>query len=173
MGFFDFLHHGKPSEAAETHTAHANGAAHPVTRDVKFDPDLVPRLKDEHRALLSLFNAIQQAHQAGDFEAIKRALQKFQITLSLHLGVEHNEFYAYLNSKLKKNSHEHHTMTAFIDEMQSIGQSVMHFLRKYNHTDFTPDMQASFGSELAHIGTALTNRIKHEEEQLYGLYTPF
>ncbi len=56
--------------------------------------------------------------------------------------------------------------------MQQIGKVVTAFLRKYNHSDFTPDLHATFGGELDAIGAALAGRIQREEETLYRLYLP-
>ncbi len=63
-------------------------------------------------------------------------------------------------------------MTVFWDEMQQVGKVVTAFLRKYNHSDFTADLQATFGGELDAIGAALAGRIQREEETLYRLYLP-
>ncbi len=171
MSLFDLLFR-KSRTAAQTQSASPNRGSYADEGPLKYNPDFIPQLMDEHRSLLHLFGAIQESHRAKDFVTVKRTLQKFQMTLNLHLALENAHFYAYLRRNLKKNSKDHRTMVTFWDEMQEIGKVVTQFLRKYNYSDFTPDMQASFGPELEQIGAALVTRIKHEEESLYSLYLP-
>lgn len=173
MGLFDSLLGKAKPESQSQHTSAAPAAPH-IDHEVTlpYDPDLIPRMVDEHRGLLSLFGAIQRAHLSGDFNAVKTALQHFQLSLNLHLATENARFYAYLRRHLRTNTDEHGTMTVFWDEMQDIGKVATQFLRKYTQADFTADMQSSFSTELQHIGAALTARIKREEESLYGLYRP-
>ncbi len=176
MGLFDSLFgRSKPQSQPQSQPQYTSAPAAPNIGDevtLPYDPDLIPRMIDEHRALLSLFGGIERAQQSADFQAVKTALQKFQLSLNLHLATENARFYAYLRRHLRTNTDEHQTMTAFWDEMQEIGKVVTQFLRKYNYADFTADMQASFASELKQIGAALVARIKREEESLYGLYMP-
>lgn len=139
---------------------------------MKYDPMLIPQLVQEHHGLLRLFGEIQESHAANDFSALKRALQKFQLALNLHLAQENASFYAYLRKNLPRSTEQHNTMTQFWDEMQDIGKVVTTFLRTYNHADFTPDLHGAFGRELQAIGAALTSRIEREEASLYKLYTP-
>lgn len=173
MGLFDSLF-GK-SKTTEPKPQYTSTPAAPNIGDdmsLPYDPDLIPRMVDEHRALLTLFGGVERAHKSADFDAVKTALQKFQLSLNLHLAMENARFYAYLRRHLRTNSEEHRTMADFWDEMQEIGKVVTQFLRKYNYADFTPDMQSSFSMELQQIGTALAARIKREEESLYNLYRP-
>lgn len=163
---------GKSESASSSQPAAPDFMHHSDNVSLKYDPDLIPQLKQEHNALLRLFGEIKQSHASNDFMALKRALQKFQMTLSLHLAMENSSFYSYLRMHLSKNSEQHNTMIAFWDDMQTTGQVVAQFLKKYNHADFTPEMQSSFGYELEAIGTALASRIKREEESLFGLYFP-
>jgi hypothetical protein len=171
MGVFEFLF-GKLEEAAPSQPASATAAPQDGGRPLRYDPSFIPQLMEEHRSLLLLFSEIRHTSQSRDFSAVQRALQKFQMALNLHLAVENANFYAYLRKNLKGNTPEHDTMTAFFEEMQEMGKVVSQFLRKYNYSDFTAEMQSAFSEELEQIGAALVSRINREEESLYKLYVP-
>ncbi len=171
MGFFDRLF-GKGGEEPAVQSQPTAVPLFPSDSPLQYDPMLIPQLVQEHHGLLRLFGEIKETHAANDFAALKRALQKFQLALNLHLAQENANFYAYLRKSLHRNSEQHNIMTQFWDEMQEIGKVVTTFLRTYNHADFTPDLHGAFGRELEAIGAALVSRIEREEASLYKLYAP-
>jgi regulator of sigma D len=171
MGFFDRIL-GRAEEAAAAPQPTAVPLFPQEGNTLQYDPMLIPQLVQEHHGLLRLFGEIKDTHAANDFAALKRALQKFQLALNLHLAQENANFYAYLRKSLSRNSEQHNTMSQFWDEMQDIGKVVTTFLRTYNHADFTPDLHGAFGRELDAIGAALVSRIEREEASLYKLYVP-
>lgn len=170
MGLFDFLFgrkNGAPAQREQREAA--SQESHAV---VNFDPDFIPKLKEDHRSLLALFVQIKKAYQTRNFDDVKKGLQDFQLALNLHLAIENSKFYAYLRRNLNNGSPELVTMNLFFDEMQDIGKVVTQFLRSYVQADFTAEIEESFGRELESIGVALASRIDREEETLYKLYSP-
>lgn len=168
MGLFDFLLGKKNVAAAQAEKT--DGA--PMRPGVQFDPHFIPQLVEDHRSLVALFVAVKKANEAGDFPAVQKALQEFQMALNMHLAVENAKFYAYLRRTLHENSPEMRIMNDFFDEMQEIGKVVTRFLRQYTLADFTAQIQAAFSQELDAIGAALSSRIDREEQTLYKLYAP-
>ncbi len=166
MGMFDFLLGKLERWPAAEHSGDG------VAREPKYDPRFIARLTHEHRALLTLFGQIREAHAAGDPVAVKRALQQFLLALERHLARENSHFYAYLHVHLRKNTPEHVVMSTFRSEMQEIARIVSAFLRKYLHAELTPDLLAAFGPELQQLGSALATRMQDEERTLYRLYRP-
>ncbi len=170
MSIFDSLF-GKHEAIAP---AHAEAAIPPAVtaRAVSYDPDLVPRLRLEHVTLERLLNEMRESHARKNFAALERALHKFQLTLSLHLAAEHNEFYSYLGKNLQKGSDAHATLATSFAEMQDLGRAVSGFVEKFNVNEFTPELHTAFGMHFEIVAPALLKRIKHEEDKLYGLYAP-
>lgn len=170
MSIFDSLF-GKHDAAAPAQPQSA-GASHMAHRTLYYDPDLIPRLTQEHHALERLFGEIKQSHSARDFAALGRALQKFQLTLNLHLATEQAEFYGYLHRNLKQGSAEYSAVSNSWAEMQQLGNAVAEFLARHNSSEINAETHGAFGAQFELLGAALMKRIKHEEEKLYGLYAP-
>ncbi len=171
MSLFDFLF-GKAGETTSTQQDGPEGVVRWDGGTLKYDPDLIPKLTQEHRTLLLLFEAIRHAYEAGNFAAVQKALADFKIALNAHLLVENVRFYAYVKNSLAQDKKKLETMTTFWKDMQAIAKVVMQFLGTYEGCAFTAEMRASFGQDLHGIGVALSKRITHEEESLYTLYRP-
>ncbi len=171
MSIFDFLF-GKAGETAPSQLDGPEGVVRWGGGALKYDPDLIPKLTQEHRALLLLFEAIRHAYESGNFDAVQKALAEFKMALNAHLLAENVRFYAYMKNSLAQDKKNLETMTAFWKEMQSIAKVVLQFLGRYEDCVFTVEMRASFGQDLHGIGVALSKRITHEEESLYTLYRP-
>ncbi len=175
MSIFDslFHKHGNAEAPAQAESMGTGGAPIPaLNRPLSYDPDLIPRLTQEHHALERLYNEIKQSHGAKDFAALERALQKFQLTLNLHLATENAEFYGYLYKNLHKNSAEHTVLRDCWTEMQDLGNAVLELVAKHKESGLSADTHTAFGMQLERIGTALLKRIRHEEDKLYGMYAP-
>lgn len=170
MSIFDSLF-GKHDAAAPAQ-AESTGASHVPHNALYFDPDLIPRLTQEHHALERLFGEIRQSHSSRDFAALDRALHKFQFTLNLHLATEKAEFYGYLHKNLRRDSAEYTVLSNSWAEMQELGNAVTEFLAKHGGSEINAEMHGAFGAHFELIGAALMKRIRHEEEMLYGLYVP-
>ncbi len=170
MGLFGFLF-GKAGETPVPSPS-PDGVVHWGNGGLQYDPELISKLVQEHRHLLSLFEAVAGCYQAQDFDRVQKALQEFKLALNVHLLTENVRFYAYVKKGLSNNMQDFETVTAFWREMQGIAKVVIQFLGKYETSNFTPEMRVTFGKELEDVGAALASRIKREEESLYTLYQP-
>lgn len=170
MGLFDFLF-GKSSELT-SQSANSEGVVQWGSGGLQYDPELIPKLTQEHRHLLAMFGVIKQSYERQDFVAVQKALQEFKLSLNVHLLTENVRFYAYVKKGLSNSTENLETVTSFWKEMQGIAKVVIQFLGKYETSVFTPEMKAAFGKELDDVGAALVSRIKREEESLYTLYLP-
>ncbi len=139
---------------------------------VKYDPGLIPRLVQEHRSLLDLFSAIRRAYQSQNFGSVRRALDEFKQALSAHLLAEDVRFYAYVKNGLSHDKEKLAAMTAFWKDMQRTSRTVLQFLAKYETFGFILEEPGAFAKELEGIGATLVERMRHEEDRLYGLYLP-
>lgn len=170
MSLFGFLF----GNAGEGGASRADDGTHGVVQweggALRYDAELIPRLTQEHRTLLSLFSAIEQSHEAGDLSFVQRSLREFNEALHTHLLAENVRFYAYVKEGLAQDVKGLETMTAFWKEMQAIAKQVIAFIGKYEDSTFTPDRRVAFEGDLKAIGLALATRIRQEEERLYILY---
>lgn len=174
MGLFSFLfgNAGEADSAGVSQDAHHKDNIKWEGGSLKYDATLISKLKQDHQALLAQFAEIQQARQQQDYVGVQKRLHDFKMLLSAHLLAENVRFYAYVKRGLAHDPHNFQIMADFWKEMQGIGKVVMQFLDKYETSVFTPELKASFETELAAIGEALVGRIRHEEESLYTLYQP-
>lgn len=181
MGLFSrFFAKSKPlaprskSAVLRSNLATASGSRDSISgREISFDPQLVVRLKDDHRELLRLFREISAAAQSGEFEDIASKLAEFKLAFQTHIMVENVKFYVYLQQYLANEP----DLTTFLAEvrreMDGIARVLVKFVQTYTATPNTVrERSAAFLQELAGIGTVLTKRVQLEESRLYTLYLP-
>lgn len=145
--------------------------AHPENGGVRYDPQLVHLLKQEHRTLFSIYADLVQAKECDDFETVRGLLDNFKFTLQTHLMVENVHFYVYL---LQRYAADRDT-SAFISQVRRDMDGIAHMTAKFVDTyasadDYTPQMKIDFGTSLAAIGNVLSRRVALEESRLYILY---
>ncbi len=56
--------------------------------EIRYDPNLVGELKEDHETLLDLYSDIKSAFEAEKFDAIPRKLDDFRSVLQQHLLTE-------------------------------------------------------------------------------------
>jgi len=145
----------------------------PHAVQIPYDTHLVAELDTEHQRLLALFTDISQSFAAGDVARAAAGLRKFTSDIQAHLLTEQIGLYVYLEDVLT-DSDGQQSRTKVYDihhAMDAIGQAVLDFLNKYRLLDKKPELQATFGADLAGIGAALVERIKLEKTALYPMYT--
>lgn len=176
MGILSFLFDGKkqPAEAPiqAPPAAPAQSPSQAQGTQISYNPDLVPRLQEEHRHLLKLFGEIEQAFQSNDLEVTAARLEEFRGAVLDHLMTENIRFYIYLEHSLQHDPDSFELMHGFRHEMAGIGKAVLAFLSKYKEIAGQPNLAISFGSDLKQVGEVLVGRIRREEETLYPLYLP-
>ena len=145
----------KRAEAASEHPA-------PGTQ-IAYDPDLVQRLKADHKQLLELFGKISAAFAQNNLPLTAQFLDDFRSRIQAHLLTENIRFYIYLEHSLTSDMASSALVHEFRQEMDGIGQAMLEFLNKYKEIATRPDFAIPFGK-------VLVDRIKREEDTLYPLY---
>jgi len=149
--------------------ARAPAQAAPGTA-ISYDAGLVPRLTQEHRKLLGIYQQLQLAVTKTDVAAIQQRLREFRGMLQEHLLQENVKLYVYLARHLAGDQASSELVSDMRREMMGIGRVVMDFLRKYTDSPMSPGQVLEFKKELDAIGAALVQRIEREESALYSLY---
>ncbi len=146
------------------------GAVAPGT-NIRFHPELIAKLTDDHRVLLGLFGETSEAAARGDVRAAAEKLEAFRTALQGHLLTENIRLYVYLEHLFADDPSSHSLIHAFRHEMDGIGKAVISFFIKYEGLAAHPELAAAFAQDLAGIGKVLASRIEREEGTLYPLYT--
>ncbi len=162
-----------PSDASSGAVAGPSDIYAPGTRIV-YDPELIAQYKEDHRRLLGLFSAIDEAFWYGELEATTEMLKRFLVGFQEHVLSEKIRLYIYLEHKLVHNPRGFEVVQGFRHEMDGIAKAVIEFMVRYEeiYLQSHAQLRASFADELAHIGQLLAKRIRCEEEDLYRLYVP-
>jgi len=154
---------GSSDQEQEYNTAPGTG--------IRFDPELVDRLKDDHRALFGLYRDMKSAFESQDYRTVTDMLRKFRGALQEHLLTENVRLYIYLSHSFKHDDTNFELIRGFRKEMDGIAKTAIKFLDKYDAIGVDAELAASFGRDLAEIGEVLGTRIQKEESILYPLYT--
>ena len=160
----------KGAEARSKAAATSEDTA-PGTR-IRFHPELVPELLDDHQVLLKLFGEIAEANKLGEFEKLPGMLREFGNVLRGHLLKENVKLYIYLQHALANDPDNAALMQGFRTEMHGISKAVTKFLKHYGQKEWDQQRREQFGVDLEAIGGVLVKRIDTEEEVLYPLYMP-
>ncbi len=142
------------------------------TTGIKYHPDLVADLKNDHQALFALYGSLVALSKEERFRELPKKLQEFKIALQSHILVENVQFYVYLQNKLKDDPMNLEFIKEVRKEMNHIARIVVNFTKKYERVGFSVTQKREFVKELETIGGVLTQRIKMEETKLYILYKP-
>jgi hypothetical protein len=142
-------------------------------KPLSYDPGLLPRLVDDHEALIHLFEAVRQHALKGDWVAARKSLLAFRSRLTDHLLVENTRLYVHLRRSLETTDLDSVSLArSFQQEMNQIARTVISFINKYADGDGPGLPHPGFLAELGEIGDALHSRIAREESTLYPLYGP-
>lgn len=171
-----FRRHGAEAVAASATPASntatpAAGKAAPGTA-IHYHPELIDRLKADHRVLLELFGQIRQAFGAGRPADAAVLLNRFRSALQDHLLVESVRLYVYLEHRLRADPASFRLIHDFRHEMDGIGKAATAFLSKYARLADEAALQTTFLAELDAVGQVLVERIQREESVLYPMYEP-
>lgn len=161
----------KKDKSSDLNSEQQERRAAPGTQ-IRYSPDLVGKLKDDHKALFTIFGQIQKASDSGNYPVITKKLKEFKIALTDHLLAENVSLYIYLGRSFSHDEMNDQLVKGFKSEMNQIAKVVMAFLTKYETIGVNKDLAATFDKELEEIGAALVERINREESTLYPLYLP-
>lgn len=136
---------------------------------IHYDPDLVDRLKRDHRRLEALFARLDQDCQRRDAVAVTEHVTQFSDVLRDHLLTENVRFYVYLQHEPEYAP----VVQRFQHEIRVIGRTLTRFLVEYGQRRAWDEAAwDEFARELAALGPVLARRIATEEAELYPLYQP-
>lgn len=136
--------------------------------NIAYHPELINELKQEHQELLDLFIKLVKSSRAGEKNETRNLLDTFKRRLVSHILKENVQFYVYVKYLLCDDPVNSELAKIMQQEMSDIGKAVLDFIAR--STDDTSLYDSDFQKELDQIGNVLTERIKIEEERLYGLY---
>lgn len=157
--------------AATSATTGGEGRLRPG-RALTYDPTLVKSLKDDHQALVQIFQQVDTACRQLKFAQCGEALRQFRTRFTDHLIVENTRFYLYVKHAMEAADPASITIArGFQQEMYQIAKVVTAFVDKYSGNEEAL-RSAAFAEELQGIGKALLERIEREEKSLYPLYVP-
>lgn len=172
MSFFKRLFGGKKS----THVPLAESVGAPQEggrKKIAYDPELVQKLTDDHKALFQLYTDICNASNNGKYAIIPELLADLKLAFQTHVMLENVKFYVYLQQHIADDSEMASFLSDIRKEMDGIARTLVRFVSTYsNINNFNEEKIDSFKKELAVIGNVLTKRVKVEEKKLYTLYLP-
>ncbi len=140
--------------------------------EIRYSPELVATLHDDHQELLGLYGKIEQAFKERRFVEVSSMLADFKSGLSAHLLTENVRLYIYLDRSLAHDPINSDLIRGFRKEMDEIAKVALGFLKKYETIGVDEDLAEHFATDFATIGKVLVERIKKEESTLYPLYMP-
>lgn len=138
---------------------------------ISYDPFLIKKLNEDHKALLSIFTEIMEAASEDDYASVTDGLNVFGNRLRLHLMTEQIKFHTYLQQALADSSLTQQMNNTFQDKIKVIGQTALDFMGQYEECGWNDETKKSFVEGMEGLGKILTERITMEEE-LYELYLP-
>lgn len=140
--------------------------------EIRYSPELIDLLKQDHKQLLSLYTDVQNAFERNEFAAVSEKLEKFKSNLQSHLLTENIRLYIYLDRCLANDASNSELIRGFRREMDEIAKVAMKFLNKYSAIGVDEQLAGHFAEDFATIGKVLGERIDKEENVLYPLYLP-
>lgn len=164
MGFFSKMM-GNDLKKTETIRPAAASA-------IAYDPELVGKLKDDHKELVRIYTAIKTAAGENRYGDIADLLGDFKLTFQTHLAVENVRFYVYVQQHMAIDADTSNFIADVRKEMNNIARVVLRFVDTYMAAPPTPATVTDFNSELDEIGPVLVSRVQLEESRLYSLYQP-
>ena len=138
--------------------------------EIRYNPNLINKLKTDHQNLLSIYGEINEAFTAKNYPLVTEKLKALKRGFMDHILVENVSLYVYMKNSFRDDEENVELVQDFRSEMDGIGKVVRAFIMKYETIGIDADLAASFGEELAGIGEALVARIEREEGTLYPLY---
>lgn len=136
---------------------------------IRYNPELVDNLYDDHKALLKLFEEIVENVQHRDKERCRKGINTFKDKLHAHILRETTQLYLYLEHALPTEE-ERAQSKSFRSEMDQIIREVNQFFKETESLLWTEEDFTSLGERLTDIGNVLLTRIEAEEEKLYPIY---
>lgn len=142
-------------------------------KTIKYRPDLVLELEDDHRHLVQLYLNIGEFFAQRKFPEMKQELKRFKADFNTHIVKENLYFYVYLEQTMGQDDENREIIRDFRREMNHIARLVRKFIVKHIEADFRKmEDNKQFKEDYESIKSALVDRIESEENSLYNLYAP-
>ncbi len=175
MGFFSRLfgiESRKPSAAVAARAAQVRSEiqAHPKNEGIRYDPQLIGKLKDDHQTLFRIYGELVQAKDSDDFSRVSQLLGDFKLALQTHVMVENVRFYVYLQQQIAADAETSAFVAEVRKQMDGIARAAVKFANTYAIADaYTPEQKKGFCTDLAAIGHVFTKRVSMGGSPLYTL----
>ena len=137
---------------------------------ITYSDTLIPSLKDDHQALISLYGQISYYILSKKYDAIQSTLNTLKVEFNRHIMQENVSFYCYLEQYFADNNEHLETIKFYRKEMNGISHAFIKFIKKWQTTPLFEDNLEEFKTEYDAIGEVLAQRINSEEDHLYTLY---
>lgn len=145
------------------------------TFKVSYAPKLIDKLLEEHQTLIEQMTFLEKLARAQKYDTLQIAFEVFRATVLEHVSKEILKLYVYLHNSLKNQPQQYSQMRDFRKEMDSIVDTILHFLNEYRdigqaYMQQNPHLQQKFPADLKQVIAIFTHRIEAEEQILFPLY---
>ncbi|SCZ58485.1 hemerythrin domain-containing protein [Thiohalomonas denitrificans] len=164
----------KKNEPTEPDAEASSSEAFPTApgTEIRYSPELVEKLKEDHKDLIELYGQIAEEFAQADYKAVSQSLARFRGLLQGHLLTENVRLYIYLDRQFAHDDTKSELIRKFRREMDGIGRAATNFLRKYEAIGVNTELADAFKRDFNEVGQVLVQRIEREESTLYPLYMP-
>jgi hypothetical protein len=128
---------------------------------------LIEELKMEHSEILATLNEVKELGILSKEGQDK--LMSLEVSLLAHLGIEDDQLYPVLKKEAGHSSSIRDTLELFSIDMENVSQVVQEFFEKYSDGFSGMDIE-KLSEDFENLHSALTKRIRNEEEFLYEEY---
>lgn len=125
---------------------------------------LIEELKKEHSEILDALNEVKKLGILSKEGQDK--LMSLEVSLLAHLEMEDDQLYPALRKEAEHSNSIKDTLELFAMDMEGVSKIVQEFFEKYSEEFSGKDLSEDFENLLS----ALTKRIRNEEESLYEEY---
>ncbi len=137
-----------------------------------YDPELLPRLKEEHEELLNLFNAIKSSADRRQFHLLPKLLYRLDVYFHRHITLENAKFYSYVKQVHAADRIESRFIATAQGEIDEIVYQLDRFVNKHLVKLPTAETLPAFHHDLERIAALVIWRLQFEERSLFYLYQP-
>lgn len=143
-----------------------------ITKETNFNEKLIEDFKNDHVEILGFFTQLEESFNAdrNAHKKIKELLNDLKVALEIHVMVEDNKLYTFLQDKYGTDE----THKAFVEDIQSgmmnITKDAILLNRKYSDRGSYDNNLDNFVNDIQNIHDLLAKRFKMEEDRLYSLY---
>jgi hypothetical protein len=125
---------------------------------------LIEELKKEHSEILDALNEVKKLGILSQEGQDK--LMSLEVSLLAHLEMEDDQLYPALKKEAERSNSIKDTLDLFAMDMENVSKIVIEFFEKYSEEFSGKELSEDFEN----FFSALTKRIRNEEESLYEEY---